>query len=115
MPKLIYAPKALDDLQGIKTYVSKQFGRDKAKACIQEITTIARQLERFPEEGSCLEDLMDCSTDYHYLFVKPNYIFYRIEDDMVKIIRILNEKQDFLHILFGMSSISKENEEYWED
>lgn len=33
MPKLIYTPKALDDLQGIKTYVSKQFGEDRAKIC----------------------------------------------------------------------------------
>lgn len=30
MPKLIYAPKALEDLQGIKTYITTQFGANKA-------------------------------------------------------------------------------------
>lgn len=85
MPKLIYTPKALDDLQGIKTYIAKQFG----------------------------ENLIEYPTDYRYLVVRPNYVFYRIEKDMVKIIRILNEKQDFLQILFGISSISDEGEEYW--
>ena len=75
MPKLIYAPKALDDLQGIKTYVTKQFGGDRAKKCVQEITTTARQLETFPEEGLCLEELIEYPTDYHYLVVMPNYIF----------------------------------------
>lgn len=114
MPKLIYAPKALDDLQGIKTYVAKQFGGNRAKACVREITSAIRQLETFPEEGPCVEDLIEYPTGYRYLVVKPNYVFYRIEKDIVRVIRILNEKQDFLQILFGISSISEEGEEYWD-
>lgn len=113
MPKLIYAPKALDDLQGVKVYVTRHFGGDKAKACIRQIVSTARQLETFPEEGPYLEDLIEYPTDYHYLVVKPNYIFYRIEGDIVRIIRILNEKQDFLQILFGISSVSEESDDYW--
>ena len=115
MPKLIYTPKALDDLRGIKTYVAKQFGEGKAKACAKEITSAAKQLEMFPREGSRLEDLIEYSTDYHYLVVKPNYVFYRVEGDTVRVIRILNEKQDFLQILFGITSISEEGEDYWGD
>ncbi|MCM1251848.1 MAG: type II toxin-antitoxin system RelE/ParE family toxin [Clostridium sp.] len=115
MPKLIYAPKALDDLQEIKTYVVRQFGESRAKASVKEITSTAKQLEVFPEEGPRLEELIEYSTDYHYLVAKPNYIFYRIEDDTVRIIRILNEKQDFLQILFGISSISEAGEDYWDD
>lgn len=112
MPKLIYAPKALDDLQGIKTYVAKQFGESRAKTSVKVITSTAKQLEAFPE-GSRLEELIEYPTDYHYLVVKPNYIFYRVEGDTVRIIRILNEKQDFLQVLFGISSISEEGEDYW--
>lgn len=115
MYKIMYAPRALEDLQGIKTYTSVNFGRDKAKDCVQKLTKTVRQLERFPEEGQRLEGLLDYPTNYYYLFVKPDYIFYRIEEDTVKIIRILDEKQDFLRILFGISSISEEGEEYWED
>lgn len=115
MRKIMYAPRALEDLRGIKTYISVNFGRDKAKDCVRELTKTVRQLERFPEEGQRLEELLDYPTVFYYLFVKPNYIFYRIEEDTVRIIRILNEKQDFLQILFGISSISGEGEEYWED
>lgn len=50
----------------------------------------------FPDEGPYLQDLIEYPTDYHYLLRKPNYIFYRIEGNAVRIIRILNEKQDFL-------------------
>lgn len=113
MPKLIYTPRALDDLLGIKAYVAGQFGEGKAKACTKEITSTAKQLELFPEEGLRLEVLIGYPTDYHYLVVKPNYVFYRVEGDTVRVIRILNEKQDFLQILFGMSSISEEGEDYW--
>lgn len=113
MPKLMYTPKALDDLQGVKAYVSRQFGEDKAKVSVKEITSTVRQLETFPDEGPNLEELIGYPTDYHYLVVKPNYVFYRIEGNTVRVIRILNEKQDFLQILFGMSSISEEGEDYW--
>jgi len=105
MPKLIYTPKALEDLQGIKTYVAKQFGEGRAKASVKEITSTAKQLEVFHGEGPRLEELIQYPTDYHYLVVKPNYIFYRVEGDTVRVIRILNEKQDFLQILFGIGSI----------
>jgi len=115
MPKLIYTPKALDDLQGIKTYVAKQFGENRAKTSVKEITSTAKQLEAFPGEGPRLEELIEYPTDYHYLVVKPNYVFYRVEGDTVRIIRILNEKQDFLQILFGISGISEEGEDYWGD
>ena len=108
MPKLIYAPRALDDLQGIKTYVAGQFGESRAKASVKEIILTVRQLELFPEEGFRLEDMIEYPTDYRYLVIKPNYVFYRVEGDVVRIIRILNERQDFLQILFGISSISEE-------
>lgn len=113
MPKLKYTPKALEDLQGIKAYIARQFGADRAKQILGELVSAARQLELFPEEGICLEEPIDYPTDYRYLVVKPDYIFYRNEGDTVRIIRILNEKQDFLQILFGISSISEEGEEYW--
>ena len=101
MPKPLYTPKALDDLQEIKSYVSKQFGKDRAKICAREIATTVRQLKMFPDEGAeaCVRDILstikqlemfpdegldlgniiEYPTDYHYLVIKPNYIFYRIE------------------------------------
>lgn len=113
MAKVKYTPKALEDLQMVKSYIAGQFGTDIAKKGVQMITAAVRQLERFPEEGPRLQKLIDYPTEYHYLVVKQNYIFYRIEGDLVRIIRILNEKQDFLQILFGVSSISEEGEKYW--
>ena len=113
MSRLIYTPKALDDLQRVKNYITEQFNADRAKTGMKEIVLRIRQLEGFPEEGVRLEKLIQYPTDYRYLVIKPNYVFYRIEADAVKIIRILNEKQDFLQILFGIKSVSEDGEEYW--
>lgn len=115
MPKLIYALRALDDLQEIKAYIAKQFGEAKAKACVKEIISTVKQLELFLGDGPCLKDLIKYPTDYHYLVVKPNYVFYRVEGETMRIIRVLNERQDFLQILFGFSSVSEEGEDYWGD
>lgn len=40
---------------------------------------------------------------YRYLFCRHNYIFYRIEKDIVHIARVLHEKQEFMRILYGIT------------
>ena len=56
-------PKALEDLQGVKSYISEQVGTGKAKTGVKKITSAARQLEIFSDEGPSLEELIDYPTD----------------------------------------------------
>lgn len=70
---------------------------------LRGITGMIRNLAVFPYMGIELRKCLDMSTEYRSLFYKQNYIFYRIEQDTVWIIRILNEKEDFMRILFGIS------------
>lgn len=37
-------------------------------------------------------------------------MFYRVEEDRICVIRVLNEKQDYMRILFGISEISETEE-----
>lgn len=113
MAKLNYTPKALEDLQRVEHYITRQFGAETAKKSLRALALAIRQLEMFPEKGPYLEKLIDFPTDYRYLVAKPNYIIYRLEEGKIKIIRVLNERQDFLQILFGISSVSEEGEKYW--
>ncbi len=46
---------------------------------------------------------------------KTQLYFLSYGGDTVRVIRILNEKQDVFQILFGISSISEEGENYWGD
>lgn len=36
-------------------------------------------------------------------------MFYRIEEEEISIIRILNEKQDYMRVLFGISEVEDED------
>ena len=105
MFKLDYAPRAMDELARMKDFITSRHGADVAQKSLRRITTSARRLERFPEEGPSLAGLINISTDYRYLYVRPNYLFYRIEGNCVKIVRVLNEKQDIYNILFGLSTV----------
>ncbi|EEG57104.1 type II toxin-antitoxin system RelE/ParE family toxin [Enterocloster asparagiformis] len=109
MFKLDYAPRAMDDLARMKDFITSRHGADVAQKSLRRITTSARRLERFPEEGPSLAGLINISTDYRYLYVRPNYLFYRIEGNCVKIVRVLNEKQDIYNILFGLSTVTDED------
>lgn len=107
MPKLKYAPKALEDLQKIKRYVTDQFGEERAKVCLRDILSTIKQLEMFHDEGLDLGNTIEYPTDCRYLVVKPDYVFYRMENEIVKIVRVLNEKQDFMQILLGSAAFQK--------
>lgn len=90
----------------VKEYITAQHGANVARKSLRRLTSSARRLEKFPEEGPGLEGMILVPTDYRYLYVKPNYLFYRIEGNSVKVVRVLNEQQDFLQILFGITTAS---------
>lgn len=109
MYKLEYAPRAMDDLARMKECITLQYGVDVARKNLRRLTTSARRLEQFPDAGPSLEEMILVPTDYRYLYIRPNYLFYRVEGKCVKILRILNEQQDFLQILFGIATVADDD------
>lgn len=112
MEKVEYSPKALEDLQRIRAYIIENFGVDVAQKALGKITASVRRLEEYPVLGVALGRLLDVPTDYMYIFIERNYVFYRIEGNIVQIVRVLNERQDFIQILFGVPTTSFEENEY---
>lgn len=90
----------------VKEYITLQHGTGVARKSLQRLTASARRLEKYPEEGPNLEGLIMVPTDYRYLYIRPNYLFYRIEGNCVKVVRVLNGQQDFLQILFGITTVA---------
>ena len=112
MGKVEYSPKALEDLQKIKAYIIEDFGVDAAQKALAKITGSVRRLEEYPALGVDLGRMIDVPTEYMYIFVVRNYVFYRIEGNRVLIVRILDERQDFMQILFGIHTSFEENKNY---
>jgi toxin ParE1/3/4 len=109
MGNVEYSPKALEDLQKIKAYIIENFGVDAAQKALAKITGSVRRLEEYPSLGVNLGRMIDIPTEYMYTFIERNYVFYRIEGNRVLIVRILNERQDFVHILFGIHTSGEDN------
>lgn len=91
-------------MEQIREYISDRLDNKTAAArAVCKITKSISVLEDMPEIGTPLSARIDVECDYRYL-VSENYnIFYRIEDETVKIIRILNSRRNFMSILFGQN------------
>lgn len=66
-------------------------------------------------KGPSVENMFGIPTDYRYLYVSPNYIFYRIEGKYIRIINIYHEKEDFMRKLFGIDTTLQETIDYWNE
>lgn len=93
MPKLIYTPKALDDLQGIKAYAAKQ-------------------LELFQGEGPRLEKLIEYPTEV----IAETFEFDRMYSEREVNLMIADFYDDFCTIRRDMVSeclLGRNGTEYW--
>lgn len=115
MKKIKYTPDAADKLRSINRAILLQYGSKKAKEIIGSITGAIRGLVDNEQKGPSVEKIFGVTSDYRYIFVSRNYVFYSIESDCIRIINIYNEKEDFMWLLFGVDTTPQETFDYWEE
>ena len=102
--EIYYTPRARNDLVNIKESVIENFDDENlAIEVLKKIIKAVCQLVMFPYLGQELSGITGIYTEYRCLFCEKNYVFYRVEENRVCVIRILNEKQEYMRILFGAS------------
>lgn len=95
--------EARNDLRQIREYISVDLDSEKsASKIVGGIVKRIGSLKDMPEIGASLSSRVSIKTDYRYLVCGNYNVFYRIEADTVKIVRILNARRNFMTILFGM-------------
>jgi len=109
MSTVEYSPMALEDLQHLSVYISANWGENVAKRVLKKITLDIKRIEQYPASGVDLGKIINVATEYRYIFSDKNYVFYHLEFDKVRIIRVLNEQQDYMQQLFGISSETDED------
>ncbi len=115
MKKIKYTPDAADKLREINRAISQEYGADVAKKIVKSITDAIRGLCDYEEKGAEVSKMFNVVTDYRYLFVSKNYVFYRIEDKYIRIINLYHEKEDFMWQLFGVNATPQETIDYWDE
>lgn len=115
MRKVDITPEAYNDLELIKESLDEEYGVTKEKKILKDIIKDVRRLAQYPETDIKLFERFGIITDYKCIYTNKNYVFYRIEDDYIKVIRVLDHRRDFLYILLGIHMRSDESMDYWGD
>lgn len=102
MAELRVSPEAANDLREIWQYIAAQLDAPvAAQKLVSRILQSMRRLADFPESSPCLSSVLNIETDYRFQVCGNYLIFYRLENQIVYIVRILYGKRDYLKLLFG--------------
>ncbi|PKM65735.1 MAG: hypothetical protein CVU95_14205 [Firmicutes bacterium HGW-Firmicutes-2] len=100
MYNIQFTPLAKEDLIRIKVYLEGEFDVKIASEKIKQLLKSIKRFELYPLMGRPLMNIIDLPTDYMYFVLEKNYVFYRLEHETVKIIRIIDTRQNYIDILF---------------
>lgn len=96
-----YTPEAIRDLQEMRQYISKTLCNPKAATRISKmILDTCSRLKQHPQMGAPIESKIGRPTNLRYLICEKRIAFYRIDGETISVARIIDGRQDYLHILF---------------
>lgn len=94
-------PQAAEDLLEIKNYIENELQNPTAAHnTVLNIVETYENLSTLVEAGIPVERYIPFPTDYKFVLANNYSIFYRIDGDIVSVIRIMYSKRDFARILF---------------
>jgi hypothetical protein len=103
--RIKYSPDARDRLKQLK----EQAGVNVAG----KITKGVRGLLDNPRQCPSVENMLGIPCPYYFLHIERNYVFYRMDDDVIYITDIYNEREDFMWEMFGVKLRTQESIDYW--
>ena len=115
MRKIEYSRIAARKLKALRAHLTAEFGSDVSEKSMKLIAQAVRGLETFPEKGKAVSALFDIESDYRLLYIKHNYLFYRIEENRIIIVEVFDEREDFIYKLFGITTTSSDTLDHWDE
>ena len=102
MNKIVLSPEARNDLAEIREYIEHELeSPDAALKTIAGITKRLRELEKHGKLGARLSAVTDVESEYRFLVCGNYRAFYRYENNMVYVDRILYGRRDYMRVLFS--------------
>ncbi len=101
--RIFYKKTAIDDLRETEQYIyQKLHNKNAALALTRRIVKAISQLSEQPYIGASLSSKLDLETDLRFLVVSKWLIFYRVNEDRIKVTRVLDGRQDYMTHLFNV-------------
>lgn len=99
--KLIYSPQARDDLREIKAYIRDNLQNPSAAENVtRKILKNCSLLKENPLLGAELRGKVNKETDLRYLIINQHIAFYKVENSVIRVIRIRDARTNYMHIIF---------------
>jgi plasmid stabilization system protein ParE len=113
LKKIVYSAIALSKRKAIKKEIKEKYGKYNADMFSKKVSQTIAGLKRFPEMGISMREKYGLDCDYYMFYIEHNYFVYRVTEDMIVILEIFNEKEDFMYQLFGKIMTSQDTVDYW--
>ena len=99
--RVLFKKTAIDDILQTEKYLRDRLHNPQAaKRITRMIYTGATGLGEHPYKGPELRGRFELDSDLRFLVVEKQMIFYRVLEDRVEILRVLDGRQDYLSVLF---------------
>jgi toxin ParE1/3/4 len=98
--KVLLTNDAARDLDELYAYIALHDAPRKADYVLGQIAKAFAKLSEFPERGVCPKELAAIGVrEYREIFFKPYRIIYRVMDDDVYVLLIVDGRRDMLSLL----------------
>lgn len=102
MNKVFISPEAARDLSQIKQYISTELKNlSAANRIVGSIMIDLHELGRYPEQGPSIEAITGFQAELRMLLCGKHITLYKIENDAVFVVRIIDARQNYLRVLLG--------------
>ncbi|MDE7206780.1 MAG: hypothetical protein K2N90_06425 [Lachnospiraceae bacterium] len=118
MYEIIYSPVVQEKLAVLKNRLTELCGE---KAGIKRFLAVIDGFEvrlTFSNTGIPVKTIYDVEAEFEKYFIiysHKNYFLYYIEDNVVYVMELYDEREDFAGILFGIISTTQETLDYWDE
>ena len=99
--RLLYRPAAINDIESTANYIEQELNNPSAAYKLK--TNLVRSITLLrdnPELGIKLSDKFDVKSDFRFVIVNKQIVFYEIQPEHIEIVRVLDGRTDYLTHLF---------------
>ena len=102
--KLRYTPEAWHDMESMRDYIANTlYNPIAAERILQCIHAPCLLLKEQPKMGRCIGVIPSSKSEVRFIISEKHMVFYTADEAAISVIRVLNEKQDYLQIILTIT------------
>ena len=114
MYNVIIETEVQDKLEELRSILIQTQGDKKGERTFNDIISTIDNLQNY-EIGTSIRErfFIDCPSNWYVLYSHKNLFIFSRTKDTVKVLKMYNEREDFIFDLFGVEMRSQESKDFW--